>query len=594
MNRDKKFCKIGLIFLILSFLWSEISFPQVILPIQEYLGFVQQKIYSCLIYPKKAINKGWEGSVKVIFLLNQDGWIKEIDIAKSSGYTLLDAAALLAVKDASPYPSFEPYTEKEELQLQITLTFKSKDEAPVQPKPAPEKPVTVKKPPAPEKLPTLEKPVNLEEFIEIAIKNNQPAKIAKQQKELAQLKFNKAKRDIFPALAGEYKTTEGKTITDPYEAKSYGLQAEQVLFDSGKLFLTSRREKLGLRIAQKNYEQIKNELTFKVRKTYYEFAGAKRVLENLEETLEEVKKDLGLVKKQYELGLVTEVELLSAQSKYERMQYFIDSTKADLSLAKLNFQQTLNVESIEAYEPKVSLDLEVKEIKIDLEQASKIAQKERPDIQGLELSKLSSKYTQTIAQRENRPKLSLVSSVGSSGEAYSNQRLDMTNEWSIMGKVSWLFGGSTVEDSLTRDRVLPKNITDTTLKSEATTYSTKFSLLNNLNYYSERKEAEIAHKQVLNELNELKQKAASEIKEAYLSYQKALSQLNSSLSEKNFRNKELGVSIMRRNIAELPTSEVMQARIEVAQANSTYTQAVANHHLSIAALNKAMGRTDYY
>ena len=538
-----------------------------------YLAIIHQKISSFSIYPQEAERKGWEGRAKIRFTLVENGRVKEIGLAKSSGSPLLDAAAMSAVKDASPFPSFKHYNmpNLQELEVQVNVVFKK-----------------------PEERVSPEKIGDLDSLLHLALQNYQPAKIAKEQVELAQLKILKAGRDLLPSLAAEWKNTKGKTISDPYQSKSYGVQAEQTLFDSGRLMYAFRREKLGLEIAKKNYDQIKNELTYKVKKSYYEFAGAQGILANLKDTKGESGQDLGLVSKQYAAGLITKIELLNASSKYERMGYLVDSTEADLSLAKLNLQQALNIDSIEDFQEEVSLDLNVKELKINLKEVQELAQETRADIKSLELGDLSAKYAEMIAARENRPKITMAGSRGKSGEAYTTGRLELSDEWSIMTKVSFLFGGSTVEASRIKDKVLPKSISDTTLKTEANTRQLKFSLLNNLAYYTDRKEAQVSHKQIASQLHESRQKADLEVENAYRAYQKALSLLNTALSDKNFREGEIKVNLMRRNVGELPTSEVMQTRIELAQAKSNYIQAVANYHLAIASLNKAVGISDYY
>jgi len=440
----------------------------------------------------------------------------------------------------------------------------------------------------------LETKGNLDVLIDLAMENNQPAKIAKEQVGLAQAKIFKAQRDLFPTLAAELKETTGKTITDPYRSKSYGIQSEQTIFDSGKLGYMLKREKLGLDIAKKNYDQIKNELTYKVRKSYYEFAGAQAIVKNLQNTQTTSMQDLDLTGKQYKAGLITKIEFLNAQSKYDHLGYLIDSATADSDLAKLNLQQALNTDSIENVESKISLGLNPRRLKISLKEAQELAQKSRADIQGLEMGEVSAKYAEMIAARENLPKITIAGSRGKSGETYSVDPLELADEWSLMAKVSFLFEGSTVEASRTMNKTLPRAISDTTVNTEANTSQYKFSLLNNLAYYTDKREARIAHKQIVNQLHETKQKADSEVENAYMAYQKALSLLNTALSDKNFRERELAVNIMRRNIGDLPTSELMQTRIELAQAKSTYIQAIANYYLSIASLNKAVGIEAYY
>ena len=56
-------------------------------------------------YPTQAINLGWEGTVILHVKLLKDGAIKRLIVAQSSGYKLLDKAAIKAVQQWEFYPT---------------------------------------------------------------------------------------------------------------------------------------------------------------------------------------------------------------------------------------------------------------------------------------------------------------------------------------------------------------------------------------------------------------------------------------------------------------------------------------------------------
>ncbi len=66
-----------------------------------------------------------EGIVKIKLLLSNDGRIKNIDIAQSSGYPLLDAAAILSARNASPLPIPQGYNNSKDLQVIVPITYKN-------------------------------------------------------------------------------------------------------------------------------------------------------------------------------------------------------------------------------------------------------------------------------------------------------------------------------------------------------------------------------------------------------------------------------------------------------------------------------------
>ena len=67
-------------------------------------GVIRDKVYRALSYPAFAQEEGWQGTVKISFLVNCDGSVDSIHVLKSSGYRLLDNNAVKAVRQAAPFP----------------------------------------------------------------------------------------------------------------------------------------------------------------------------------------------------------------------------------------------------------------------------------------------------------------------------------------------------------------------------------------------------------------------------------------------------------------------------------------------------------
>jgi len=68
------------------------------------LTSVRAGIARVLVYPPQARRNGIEGKVVVEFVLLADGGIRDLVLLAGSGFPVLDAAALAAVRGAAPYP----------------------------------------------------------------------------------------------------------------------------------------------------------------------------------------------------------------------------------------------------------------------------------------------------------------------------------------------------------------------------------------------------------------------------------------------------------------------------------------------------------
>lgn len=83
----------------------------------DYLDLLKIKIFSAWIYPEDSIRNEQEGIVKISFTLDGTGRVIDIGILQSSGYPGLDAAALYAIKKASPFGPLTDETASGELKI---------------------------------------------------------------------------------------------------------------------------------------------------------------------------------------------------------------------------------------------------------------------------------------------------------------------------------------------------------------------------------------------------------------------------------------------------------------------------------------------
>ncbi|MBI5327654.1 MAG: energy transducer TonB [Deltaproteobacteria bacterium] len=72
----------------------------------SYLQGLKGKIYHKWEYPEAAARTGQTGRLWVRFIIKKDGELEEVIVIKSSGYPMLDDAALSAIRLAAPYYPF--------------------------------------------------------------------------------------------------------------------------------------------------------------------------------------------------------------------------------------------------------------------------------------------------------------------------------------------------------------------------------------------------------------------------------------------------------------------------------------------------------
>lgn len=531
-----------------------------------------------------------EESVVLKLCIIRDGSLKQVEIEESSGKDSWDKLAMNIAGQAFPFTPFPPEIKENKLWVEVpVLLKKQKKEIRVALSPAAASTTFI-----PSQTPEqAASQLRLDGYIRIAIANHQPSRIAKEQTQLAFLKIREAERRLYPTFAGEFRTSEGKTLTDPYEARSYGVESEQLLLGLNQVLDSVRREKIGLEMAKDNYARLQQDVRSEVTRAFYDLIGKQMLLKQWQGASGELKEDLAMFQRLYDAGLAVAADFENVQSQQKLVEHQLSSVEADVSLAKLALAQAMNLEAtdIDLLEAPLDFGFPAQDLKLEFAHAVRRGLQSRMEIKIWEKTAESSFIQEAINRRENIPKLSVKSNYSRSGEAFSTQKLNMVDTWSLMGKLTWLFGPSSMEVSQTEDKTLPKNITDTVTKTEASTTDIKFSLFDRLDYYTAKKEGEITYKQSLSELNETRKKVVFEVKEAYLAYKRALSGMQAGLKRMDFKTNELKVIRARVQAGEGSPTELVEAKINFSNEKAGYLRSMAEYYLAIAALEKAAGNS---
>lgn len=75
-------------------------------------------------YPRRAQQLGWQGTTEVLLRMGADAKVKDVSIAKSSGYEVLDEEALEKVKRAKHLPPPPEGFKDREFTVLVPIVFK--------------------------------------------------------------------------------------------------------------------------------------------------------------------------------------------------------------------------------------------------------------------------------------------------------------------------------------------------------------------------------------------------------------------------------------------------------------------------------------
>jgi TonB family protein len=88
-----------------------------------FTGKVRQQIANAKYYPRIARRRGLEGQPVIAFTLSKNGRLMKVDLARTSGYQILDQAALETVHRAAPYPEIPAELKTDIFQFKLPISF---------------------------------------------------------------------------------------------------------------------------------------------------------------------------------------------------------------------------------------------------------------------------------------------------------------------------------------------------------------------------------------------------------------------------------------------------------------------------------------
>ncbi|HHS48695.1 MAG TPA: energy transducer TonB [Desulfurella acetivorans] len=89
----------------------------------SYMKLLKNKIQNVWVYPEQARLKNQQGTLLVEFGINKNGSLAYAKVIRSSGYTILDEAAIKAIREASPFNPLPDRFGIDRLNIYATFTY---------------------------------------------------------------------------------------------------------------------------------------------------------------------------------------------------------------------------------------------------------------------------------------------------------------------------------------------------------------------------------------------------------------------------------------------------------------------------------------
>jgi len=446
-----------------------------------------------------------------------------------------------------------------------------------------------------ETVPRGEQELQLQECIDMAIANSKETAVAEEERKLARCKLVEAVRAFFPQANIQASQTEGELLENVgFIEKKYGIQFEHPIFDSGQTYYSFKQSKLQYEMAKKKLEKVTSDISFKTTEAFYGLVETQSNLKYHWEAAQEAQESLKKVEVVFEKGYLPKEEILNSRSLCSQSQYQFISTKKDLELARIKLFHSMGIkeedEQVKYGDVKGSIDFVPAEI--DINEVVEAAILNRPDIEITRMSLKAHGYDELVQRRKNWPKITLSGFGGRSTSHYDTEPENFKNDWNIGVKFSVGLGPNTVSSIYTKEQKSPELGQDTRTSTDM--LSLKMGLFDNLNAYTKISEAKVGRLRAEDELDQMEREVMMEAKQAFFDYQGSILKIKNNLEKMEYLDQKFTDTELRVKMGELPVSQLMDAKMKLADQKGLYVQAIADGFIALAKLDKVTGRPGYY
>jgi outer membrane protein len=392
------------------------------------------------------------------------------------------------------------------------------------------------------------KSLTLEEAIRVALANNREILIAKEKIEEARQGIKEAKAGYLPTidLSGTYIRLNDTTETGKVDNYVSEFSISQPLYTSGRLSYANKQTDLGYQKAQEDLNNAQNKITFEVKKAFYAVLLAQENVEVTEKALDQAERHLAVVENLFEAGVASRFDLLRTRVEVANLQPDLIQARNNLRLSQ---ESLANLLSLPSASLKLEGELSFEPPRITLEEAIDKALKERSDLRSLKLQKEISETALQLAEVENKPTLAVVGSY--QYENPSGREAEWEEDWEL-------------------DLVLSIPLFDGWANRAKTA----------------QRRSQI--KQIDLSLQQLEAGIGLEVKKAF--WDREASEERIYAQEKNIEQTEEALSIaeVRYKSGAITNLEVLDAQLTLTKARLGYLQALHDHNVAMAELEKAM------
>ncbi|NIM02834.1 TolC family protein [bacterium] len=406
--------------------------------------------------------------------------------------------------------------------------------------------------------------LTLEKCINLALANNQDLKIA--QKRILESKGRKQETfgNFLPKLSASGSYTKLKEsprmsvlfggIEQTFELGpdylySTQLTLRQPLFAWWKIYHADEQARLNYGLVNEEYKEMKNSIIFDVKKAFYNLLLARQFVVIAEEAVNVTDTHYKTTRALYKEGRVSDYDVSRAKVQLVNNQTKLIKARNNLKLAREELLLLLNTELEEDWKIKGDFPREKREV--SLQDAMEKALRERSEIRQLMIQEKVGKVSIKLARAENRPNLDFLANYEYTNPFYNKE--EWGEAWNVI-------------------------------------LSLNFPLFSGLSDLGRVNQAKAGLEQVKILRNQVEQRIKLEVKKAIFDMEEARERIEAQEENVKLARANLRIAQERYRQGLMSEIELRDAQLSLTQAETDYFQALYDHNVAGAFLDRAIGK----
>lgn len=410
----------------------------------------------------------------------------------------------------------------------------------------------------------LSQPLSLKQCINIALEKSSDIKNAKLNLAIDELQIKDARSNYFPEISVNGRYNFSDKIDFGFEKENYNATVigKYTLWDHGKREINLKQAKVDKDATQNSYEQTKQRLISNVIQKYYNLLKTQKLVEVDKKLLEQSRENTEMVRAFREAGRSIEADVAAAEVREANNELNLINDQNALEIHRADLATLMGLDpgtlvdilddpDYERYTQTGWIDRQ----KMSIEEAIENALENRPELKEFDAIIKSLECGLTLAKLQRWPKLTAEYDYNVNLDDYLRERENFKefSSWEAIAVLSFpLFDGGTAKRQVEK--------------------------------------AEIQLKQTRENIDELRQNIAFEVRQAYLNLKRSEKALT--ISQKQVRNAQLSLEVTEGRF-----EQGMNILLELLEAQTTYAQALTNqvrsfydYKIAKSALQDAMGK----